>query len=240
MDAVTYDRHEPDWDRYADEAPDEDRMPGRPRRQYFNRWSAALVALITCAIGFYAGVRVEKGQVSSSSSAVSSAAAGFAARARALAGGTTAAGPGAGASEGAARTGASGAGASGAGASGAGASAAGAFGGRGGSGASFGTVSSVKGGSIYVTTPSGNTVKVKLSSSTKISKNLSVGRKSIRPGDTVVIQGLTSSSGNLVAAAVSDSGAAGSGRGGGSGSASGGGSGSNSAIGSLFSSGGGG
>jgi hypothetical protein len=235
MNTTSYEHREEGWDRYAGEPPDGDRMPGRPRRQYFNRWSAALMALITCAIGFYAGVRVEKGQVNPSSSAASSAAAGFAARARALAGGATAAGSGTGATAGAGRTGASGAGAPGAGASGAGAlgagapgagaSAAGASGARGGSGASFGTVSSVKGGSLYVTTASGNTVKVKLSSSTKISKSLSVGRQSIRPGDTVVIQGLTNSSGTLVAAVVRDSG---------------GGSGSDSAVGSLFSSGGGG
>jgi hypothetical protein len=225
MNTTSYEHREEGWERYAGEPPDGDRMPGRPRRQYFNRWSAALMALITCAIGFYAGVRVEKGQVNPSSSAASSAAAGFAARARALAGGATAAGSGTGATTGAGRTGASGAGALGAGAPGAGASAAGASGARGGSGASFGTVSSVKGGSLYVTTASGNTVKVKLSSSTKISKSLSVGRQSIRPGDTVVIQGLTNSSGTLVAAVVRDSG---------------GGSGSDSAVGSLFSSGGGG
>jgi hypothetical protein len=210
MDAVTYDHPEDEWDRYGDEPADSDRMPGRPRRQYFNRWSAALVALITCGIGFYAGVRVEKGQVSSSSSAAPSAAAGFAARARGVA-------SRAGGVPGSAATG--------------------------GGGASFGTVSSARGATLYVTTSSGNTVKVKLSSSTKISKNVSVGRKSVRPGDTVVIQGLTNSSGTLVAAAVIDSGTGGGGgsrSGGGSGSGSGGGSGSGSGVGSLFSSGGGG
>ncbi len=87
MNAVTYDRPEEGWDRYDEQPPDQDRMPGRPRRQYFNRASAALAALVTCAIGFYAGVRVEKSQVSSSSTAAGGAASAFAARARAFASG---------------------------------------------------------------------------------------------------------------------------------------------------------
>ena len=63
--AVQYeDDREEQWDDTDDETP---ALPGRPRRQLFNRWTAALLALITCAIGFYAGIRVEKGQVSSSS-----------------------------------------------------------------------------------------------------------------------------------------------------------------------------
>jgi hypothetical protein len=108
----------------------------------------------------------------------------------------------------------------------------------------------VRGGTIYVTDSSGNTVKVKLSSSTRISKNLSVGRKSVRPGDTVVIQGVKNSSGAVVAASLIDSGAGSGLFGGGGASASGSGSGSggsgagtgagsNSGVGSLFSSGGG-
>src|SRR6185312_13397088 len=55
-----------------DDAP----LPRRVRRQFFNRRSAALAALVTCAIGFYAGIRVEKGQLSTSSSAVGSGAGG--------------------------------------------------------------------------------------------------------------------------------------------------------------------
>ena len=67
-------------------------------------------------------------------------------------------------------------------------------------------MSSVKGNTLYLTDTSGNTVKVTLSGSTKVSKSLAVKRKSIRPGDTVVIQGLKNSSGTLIAASVSDSG----------------------------------
>jgi hypothetical protein len=237
MNAVGYEHRDDAWDRYDDQ-PDEDRMPGRPRRRYFNRVSAALAALVTCAIGFYAGVRVEKSQVSSSSSATGGAAAAFASRARAFASGAAGSSTGAAGSGGA--TGGTGARAPGVGGFG---------------GASFGTVSSVRGGTVYVTESSGNTVKVKLSSSTKISKSLSVGRKSIRPGDTVVVQGLAGKNGTVTAASVSDSGTGSSGirglfggGGGGGGSGSGGSGGSsgssgssgNSSVGSLFSSGGGG
>src|ERR1700760_780196 len=63
--AIQYeDDREEQWDDADDETP---ALPGRPRRQLFNRYTAALLALITCAIGFYVGIRVEKGQVSSSS-----------------------------------------------------------------------------------------------------------------------------------------------------------------------------
>ncbi len=176
-------------------------MPGRPRRQYFNRASAAVAALVTCAIGFYAGVRVEKSQVSSSSTAAGGAASAFAARARAFASGAAGGTAGAAAAGSSAAGSASPTGAGAGAASGARAPGAGGFG-----GASFGTVSSVRGGTMYVTESSGNTVKVKLSSSTKISKSLSVPKKAIRPGDTVVIQGLAGKNGTVTAASVSDSG----------------------------------
>ena len=110
-------------------------------------------------------------------------------------------------------------------------------GGPGGSNASFGTVASVNGRTVYLTETSGNTVKVKLSASTKISKSQSAGRSSVRPGDTVVVTGVPNSSGTVVAASLTDSGA---GRGP-SGASAGGGassSGSRSAVGSLFSPGG--
>ena len=62
--AIQYeDDREEQWDDTDDETP---ALPGRPRRQLFNRYTAALLALITCAIGFYVGIRVEKSQLSSS------------------------------------------------------------------------------------------------------------------------------------------------------------------------------
>ena len=105
----------------------------------------------------------------------------------------------------------------------------------------FGTISGVKGNTLYVTGATGNVTKVKLSSATKITKSLGVKRSSLHPGDTVVIRGLKNSKGSLVAASVSDSGASAGGFGaaGGGGSSSGGSTGSaSSAVGSLFSSGG--
>ncbi len=96
---------------------------------------------------------------------------------------------GAGGATGAAGTGASGTGAaSRAGASGGGirslfGGGAGGFAGAGGgAGATFGTVSSISGDSLYITEASGNTVKVTLSSATKVTKNVSVGKKAVRPG----------------------------------------------------------
>ncbi len=166
MSAIPYDSPTQDWNAPEQEAPTK---PGRRRRQFFNRKSAALAAAITCAAGFYAGVSVEKGQLSTAATTTTASAASNA----------TGAGPRAG------------------------------FGGaaRGGGNASIGTVSSVNGKTIYLTDTSGNTVKVTLSSATKITKSESVSKASVRPGDTVVIQGLKASNGTLTATSVSDSGA---------------------------------
>jgi hypothetical protein len=221
MNAISYETPEKDWHAHPEE--DTFGLPGRPRRQFFNRKSAALVAVIVGAVCFYAGVRVEKGQLSSSSSSASGAA-GRAGAAGAAGAGARFAGAGAGVGA-AARF----------------AGAAGGFGGSGGGGATFGTVSSINHNTLYVTDATGNTVKVSLSPVTKVSKSVGVSRKAVRPGDTVVILGVKNSKGALIAASVSDSGARASGAGGGGGGAggSGGGSGS-SALGSLFGSGGGG
>jgi hypothetical protein len=77
----------------------------------------------------------------------------------------------------------------------------------GGSAASFGTVSSVNGNTIYVLQASGNTIKVTLSSATKITKSQSTSKSSLHPGDALVIQGATGKNGTLAATSVSDSGA---------------------------------
>jgi hypothetical protein len=231
MSTVSYDAAERDWDPEEPAEP----LPRRPRRQFFNRKSAALVALITCAAGFYAGVRVEKGQVSGSSTALR------------LPGATgAAAGP---ARTGASRTGAAGAaGATRSGAAGASRTggfpgfAGGAGGGFAGGNASVGTVASVNGRTIVLTETSGNTVKVRLSPSTKITKNQSVSRHAVRPGDTLFVQGAPNSKGTTVAASVTDSGASSTGSGssssGGSSSGSSSSGGSGGGVGSLFSSGG--
>jgi uncharacterized protein DUF5666 len=176
MSAVPYDTNERDWDTNEQEqfAP-----PGRPHRRFFNRRSAALAAVITCAGGFYAGVRVEKSQLSNTASAATTSAPGATAGGSRAVGSSTPGGPAGG----------------------------GRFaGGPGGGNASFGKVSSVNGNTIYLTDPTGNTVKVTLSSATKLTKSLGVSKSSLHPGDSVVIQGAKDSNGSLVATSVSDSG----------------------------------
>ncbi len=231
MNAIPYDGPEQEWDSY-EEGTEEFARPGRPRRQWFNRKSAALFAVVLGAIGFYAGVRVEKSQVSNSSATTGAAGGGAAAlRAAAARGGTTTGATGSGA---ASRTGA------GAGARSLFGAGGGGFAGAGGANATFGTVSAISGNSLYITETSGNTVKVTLSSATKVTKNVTVGKKAVRPGDTVVVAGAKNSNGTVSATTLSDTGA-GLAAGGGSGSGSSG-SGSSgttgsSAVSSLFGSG---
>jgi len=178
MSAVPYDSHEQDWNRTEHEGVT---PRGRPRRHFFNRKSAALAAAITCAAGFYAGIKVEKGQLSSSAPAATTAAAGA---------GATAQGTGAGGF-------------------------AGRFGGGAGGNASIGTISNVNGNMLYLTETTGNTVKVTLSPSTKLTKSLTVAESSLHPGDSIVVQGVKSSDGTVVATSISDSGTRTTGTGGG-------------------------
>jgi hypothetical protein len=183
-------------------------VAGRPRRRYGGPASAILLALVLGVVGFYVGVRVEKGQLSSSSATPVSAAAGTTSRTGGPAGAVPRAFAGGSAN---------------------------------GFTATFGTVSSMNHGTIYVTEINGNTVKVKLSSATRVTKSMTAGKNSIRPGDTVSIQGLGGSSGSIAAASVSDSGArtAGGGFAGGVGAAGAAGrsSAGNAAVNSLFGSG---
>jgi len=221
MSAIDYDTRDDDWDLH-DEDDEQSRLTRRPRRQFFNRRSAALIALVTCAAGFYAGVRVEKSQLGGTQSS-----AGLSLPAALGGNSTSRSSGGAGASSGS-----------------------GSRGGFPGGGtpfasgnASFGTVSSVSGNTIYMTDSSGNTVKVTLSSATKLTKTVTVDKAAVRPGDTVVVQGLKNKSGTLAATSLSDSGASSSGGGSGSsssGSSAAGGGGGSSAVNSLFGAGNGG
>jgi hypothetical protein len=245
MNTITFDDSEENWDAaYEEDQADDYHVPVRPRRRFLNAKTALLIAVITAAAGFYGGVRVEKGQVSSSSTGgAASRFSGLASRFDA-AGGTAASGAtgakgaagGAGAATGAGgRAGAGGLADGFAGRSGAG--------GFGGGNATIGTVSTVDGNTIYLTSTSGDTVKVTLSSATKVTKNETVGKGSIRPGDTLSASGLKSSNGTIVATAVSDTGAGAGATGatGATGAAGGGSSTSGSGgVSSLFSSGGGG
>ena len=72
MSAIPYEhRDEEEWDHYSNQDVD-DQLPGRQRRRFFTRGSAALVALMIAAIGFYAGVHVEKAHTGSSTGSGSS------------------------------------------------------------------------------------------------------------------------------------------------------------------------
>lgn len=200
MNAIDSESREADWDRYDEELGGE--LPGRPRRQFFNKWTALLFAVIVGAGCFYGGIRVEKNQLASSSSG-STVASTFASRFGAAAGGTgtTAGGTSttAGSSTSSTSSGASGAGRFGGGGF------ASLFGGGGGS-ATVGTVSSVDGHTIYVDETSGNTVKVTLSKVTTITKSEPVSKAKVYPGDTVVISGVSGKNGTVAAASVTDSG----------------------------------
>lgn len=217
--------------------------PGRPRRRWGGPWTAALLAVLVGAGCFYAGVRVEKHQLANSGSTGSGTAArALATRFGGAGAGTGASGTGAssrasGASGASAASGASGASGASRGAGGAGGGFTGL--GRAGANGSVGTVSAVSGKTLYLSEFSGNTVKVTLSSATTITKSVGVGASSVRPGDIVVVQGLTGSNGTITASAVNDSGVrAASGSSGGSGSSGSSGGGSGAALNSLFGSGG--
>ncbi len=169
MNAIPYDGPEEEWDSYEGE--EDTMLPGRPRRKVLTWWSAGLFALILCAVGFYAGVRIEKNQLANASSttglsAFTGARTGGGGGFRALFGGAGGAGPN----------------------------------------ATLGTVSNISGNSLYVTDTSGNTVKVTLSSATKVTKNVTVGKNAVRPGDLVVVAGAKGSDGTVSATTVSDTG----------------------------------
>jgi hypothetical protein len=233
---------------HPDEDDDEQPLRRRPRRNWLNWRTALLTAIVTCAVGFYAGVRVEKGQLASTPRTFSLSGAGGASG--------RASGAGAGASGQAASSGR----ASATGAGAATGATTGRAGGFAGGGVSVGTVQSVNGNALVLSETSGTTVQVRLASSTKVTKNTSVKRSAVRPGDTLIVQGAPNAKGTVVASTVTDSGAGGTGLGtglggsgggaggatgatgaaGGSGSRAGGShSGGGSAVGSLFSGGGG-
>lgn len=198
----------------------DDALPARPRASYLTPLTALLMALILGGVGFYVGIRVEK------SSQGSSGAGSSLARAFSGAGGFAGAAGGTSTTGATSRTGLSGAG------SFASRFGAGGFGGAG--GGTAGSVSSISGNTLYVKEASGNTVKVKLTAATKVSKTESVSRRKVYPGDEVVIAGSTGSNGTVSATSVTDSGASSTSSSGAASSGSSSTSSSSSAIGSLF------
>jgi len=157
---------------------DRDELPVRPRRRLLTAPTVGLLLVLFAACGFVGGVLVQKGQGSTPATVLGSTAA-------SRFGATGAAGAGRGGF--ASRLGSL-------------------FGGSGG-GPTAGTVTNIRGDKLYVTTAAGTMVEVVVPSSSKVTRSQSVGRKAIHPGDTVVVEGITSSDGTVTASTVTDSGA---------------------------------
>lgn len=164
---------------------DFEELAPRPRRRLLAPVPLALLGVLLIACGFIAGVLIEKGQVSSSSS--TGGAASLASRFAAL------------------RSASSGA---------SGAPAGGALAGGGiGAGATVGQVAYIDGSTLYVTGTEGNTVKVRTSAGSTVTKTVKAEVKSIRPGETVIITGATDARGAIDAASIRIGGGAGGGLG---------------------------
>jgi hypothetical protein len=162
-------------------------LPLRSKRPFLSKWTAGLMALLLGAVGFFVGVRVEKDKIPSTSSGASA----FASALSGAAGKNS--------------TGGTGTTGSFAGRFGGAAGGAGGFGGAVGND-TVGSVASVNGKTLYVTETSGDTVKVKLSGQTMITKSESVKSSKVYPGDEVVIAG-KASRGTVDATTLTDSGA---------------------------------
>jgi hypothetical protein len=72
----------------------------------------------------------------------------------------------------------------------------------GGGGAASGTVTVIRGDTVWVTTASGSLVKVLLSPSTTYTRDAESTQSALKPGDTVVVQGTKSKAGNVAATSV--------------------------------------
>jgi hypothetical protein len=73
---------------------------------------------------------------------------------------------------------------------------------RGSSDATVGTVADVDGKTLYVTDSSGTTIRVRTTSSSKVSRTAVAKAGQVHPGDTVIVQGTKSSSGTVTATSV--------------------------------------
>jgi hypothetical protein len=71
-----------------------------------------------------------------------------------------------------------------------------------GSGAITGQVANKHGKTLYVTESGGTTVKVRITSSTKVTRTAVSHVHAVHPGDTVVVQGSTASSGTVKATSL--------------------------------------
>jgi hypothetical protein len=170
---------DPDMEYYDDEPQPADTLPVRPRRKLLTPITGGLLAVVLVAGGFIGGVQVQKhqGNGTNGGGARNGLPAAFAARLAAGGGGQA---PGA--------------------AGGTGTSTARSGGGSG--GATAGTVANIKGSTLSVTSADGTTVKVKTNDNSKVTRNTAGSVANVHPGDTVVIQGNTASSGTMTASSI--------------------------------------
>lgn len=180
----------------------EEELPPRPRRRLLAPVPLALLGVLLLVCGFIAGVLVEKGQAPASASG-GGGGTGLASRFAAL---RSAVGGGFGPSS--AGTGIGGGGGGGGGSGG--------FGARspGGASATIGQVAYVKDGTLYVTNAEGNTVKVKTSAASTVTKTVTADVKTIHPGETVIVTGAPGANGAIEAESIRVGGLAGGGLGG--------------------------
>lgn len=75
-------------------------------------------------------------------------------------------------------------------------------GGAAGGGTTIGEVSSVKGKTLYVTDAQGNTVAVRTTSSSKVTRTAESGARKVKPGDNVVVQGSKRDDGSVRASSI--------------------------------------
>jgi hypothetical protein len=162
--------------------PEHDELPRRRRARLLTPLTVLLMLVLFAACGFIGGVLVEKHQQTTATVV------GTAASTRLGAGATGA-------------TGASG---------GFGGRFGALFGGGAASRSTIGTVTNIDGRKLFVTTAAGTMVEVLTTPESKITKSVSVGSKSVHPGDAVVVSGIKASNGTVTASSVSDSGNAGS------------------------------
>jgi hypothetical protein len=176
---------------WLQEEPDE--LPPRPRRRLLAPAPLALLGVLMMAVGFIAGVLVEKGQATSASGSASAGGSRLAARFAALRGGSS-------------RTGAAEAGgassATGAAAGGFPGRSAGAIGGGAGGGATVGQVAYLAGSTLYVTTTEGNTVKVTTTAGSSVTKTVKATVRGIHPGETVIVTGTAKANGTVSAESI--------------------------------------
>jgi hypothetical protein len=182
-ETLTYEPIEDEQDEWAEE-PEEHELPARPRRRLLTPIPLALLGVLLIAAGFIAGVQVQKGETSSSSSTGGSAAS-LASRFAALRGGTSSTGTSSSKTP-------------------AGAPAGGFPGiGAGANRPTSGTVAYLSGNTLYVTNSEGNTVKVNTSPKTSVTKTVKTKLKGIYPGETVTVTGATGTNGTVSAESVS-------------------------------------